>query len=201
MVVSMHNHNFGGKLIREVTVLSKTNTSGLAYLSISPVFWVHHDFLIGISDNCYVACCLLVPFSINNCIVCHSNNGLRIPLCNLQTFRSLNHFQINRYWHIRHHDVWLVRRITIKHILTVDRWFIFALRPSWCVLTIWIAILCWPRHCSILECFYTKTNVLFIHSAESNILSIVPQSAKYVGGEAPLFYIVPPFIFISPHTK
>jgi hypothetical protein len=30
--------------------------------------------------------------------------------------------------------------------------------------------------------FHTKTNVLFIHSAESNILSIVTQPAEYVGG-------------------
>jgi hypothetical protein len=50
--------------------------------------------------------CNMLSFSTtNNCIVCHFNNGWWIPLCNLQTFRSLLHFQINRDWHIRHHDV------------------------------------------------------------------------------------------------
>jgi hypothetical protein len=37
MIVSMHNHDYGGKLNREVTGLSKTHTSGPAYLSISPI--------------------------------------------------------------------------------------------------------------------------------------------------------------------
>jgi hypothetical protein len=48
MTRSTQNHNsngqHGGKLNREVAGLSKTHTSGPAYLSISPEFWVHHDF-------------------------------------------------------------------------------------------------------------------------------------------------------------
>jgi len=43
MIVSMHNHDYGDKLIKEVTGLSKTHTSGTAYSSISPEFRVHHD--------------------------------------------------------------------------------------------------------------------------------------------------------------
>jgi len=34
----MHNYDYGGKLIREVTGLSKTHSSGPTYLSISPEF-------------------------------------------------------------------------------------------------------------------------------------------------------------------